>query len=209
MKLTRLYSNEPRLFEPIAFNGVRDAKISVVFASVTKPKDATKDSHNLGKTTLLHLIDFLLLKNIEKDHIFLRHSGLFAKLVFFLELQTSTGQYVTVKETSSQSEGTSYKKVLCALFDLAILRSYSKEHFYHFVYHDGILEGLDVRKRQLVLEVLRESSRRYGIQCIISVIDSDLPRSQSDAKIPFPEDEIILELSDSGQRGRLFKMPEF
>jgi uncharacterized protein YydD (DUF2326 family) len=113
------------------------------------------------------------------------------------------------RETSSQSEGTSYKKVLCALFDLAILRTYSKEPFYHFVYHDGILEGLDVRKRKLVLEVLRETATKFGIQCIISVIDSDLPRTEDDAKIPFPQSEIIVDLSDSGPTGRLFRMREF
>jgi uncharacterized protein YydD (DUF2326 family) len=110
---------------------------------------------------------------------------------------------------SSQSEGTSYKKVLCALFDLAILRTYFNESFYHFVYHDGILEGLDVRKRRLVLQVLRETAGKYGIQCIISVIDSDLPRTADDEKIPFPQNEIILELSDSGPSGRLFRMREF
>jgi uncharacterized protein YydD (DUF2326 family) len=113
------------------------------------------------------------------------------------------------RETSSQSEGTSYKKVLCALFDLAILRTYFKEPFYHFVYHDGILEGLDVRKRKLVLQVLRETATKYAVQCIISVIDSDLPRTEDDAKIPFPQNEIVLDLSDSGTTGRLFRMREF
>ena len=111
-------------------------------------------------------------------------------------------------EASSQSEGTSYKKVLCALFDLAILRTYASERFYHFVYHDGIVEGLDVRKRKLVLQVLRETAKKYGVQCIISVIDSDLPRTEDDAKIPFGADEIILELNDSGPQGRLFRMRE-
>jgi uncharacterized protein YydD (DUF2326 family) len=113
------------------------------------------------------------------------------------------------REASSQSEGTSYKKVLCALFDLAILRTYCREAFYHFVYHDGILEGLDVRKRRLVLQVLRETALKYGVQCIISVIDSDLPRSEDDERIPFPESEIVLDLNDSGPTGRLFRMREF
>ena len=83
------------------------------------------------------------------------------------------------REASSQSEGTSYKKVLCALFDLAILRTYSNESFYHFVYHDGILEGLDVRKRRLVLRVLRETATKYGVQCIISVIEKFAPEVAS------------------------------
>jgi uncharacterized protein YydD (DUF2326 family) len=112
-------------------------------------------------------------------------------------------------EISSQSEGTSYRKVLCALFDLSILRTYAKESFYHFVYHDGILEGLDFRKRRLVLEVLRETSSQSGVQCIISAISDDLPRTETDAKIPFPPAEIVVELNDSGTSGRLFRTREF
>src|SRR6266436_3453077 len=97
MKLRRIYSNQGRLFTPITFNGVRDSNISVVFARITKPKDQTKDSHNLGKTTLVHLIDFLLLKMIDKEHIFLKHAELFAKFVFYLELETPAGSYVTIR----------------------------------------------------------------------------------------------------------------
>jgi uncharacterized protein YydD (DUF2326 family) len=126
-----------------------------------------------------------------------------------LEFKIDTKLPRSSKEVSSQSEGTSYKKLLCALFDLAILRTYSKEPFYHFVYHDGILEGLDVRKRRLVLDVLRESSKSFGIQCIITVIDADLPRDEEDNKVPFPAGEIILDLHDGGPQGRLFKMREF
>jgi uncharacterized protein YydD (DUF2326 family) len=115
----------------------------------------------------------------------------------------------STREVSSQSEGSSYKKLLCALFDLSILRTYSKEAFYHFVYDDGILEGLDVRKRVLLLDVLRESSVSFGIQCIITVIDADLPRDAKDNRIPFPPGETILDLHDGGPKGRLFKMREF
>jgi uncharacterized protein YydD (DUF2326 family) len=115
----------------------------------------------------------------------------------------------SVSHVSSQADGTSYHKLLCALFDLAILRTYSSEPFYHFVYHDGILEGLDIRKRLLVLQVLRETASEFGIQCIITVIDSDLPRDQNDNRIEFDPSEIVLTLSDSGPRGRLFRMREF
>ena len=110
MKLSRIYSNQARLFAPIAFNGVRDANISVVFARITKPKDPTKDSHNLGKTTLVHLIDFLLLKNIEKDHIFLKHGELFTKFVFYLEIQTPKGAYVTIRRAVATHTRASLKR---------------------------------------------------------------------------------------------------
>jgi uncharacterized protein YydD (DUF2326 family) len=36
---------------------------------------------------------------------------------------------------------------ICALFDLALLKVYESAPFFHFVYHDGVLEGLDDRKK--------------------------------------------------------------
>jgi len=112
-------------------------------------------------------------------------------------------------EITSQSEGTTYKKLLCALYDLAILKAFSKSHFFHFVYHDGIFEGLDNRKRQILLDVIREYSCKHQIQHIITTIDTDLPRNENDKKMYFAEDEIILTLSDKGKKGRLFRMDEF
>lgn len=110
---------------------------------------------------------------------------------------------------SSQSEGTSYKNLLCALFDLALLIVMADKPFYRFVYHDGILEGLDTRKRRVLLDLLREISAKYKIQYILSAIDSDLPRSETDQKIDFSPREVVVSLSDQGSKGRLFRMDEF
>jgi uncharacterized protein YydD (DUF2326 family) len=112
-------------------------------------------------------------------------------------------------QATSQGEGTSYKKLLCALFDIAMLRTYADQPFYHFAYHDGIFEGLDTRKRCMLLDVLRETATKYHVQYILSVIDADLPRDEDDKKLPFSPKEIILELHDGGTSGRLFKMKEF
>lgn len=112
-------------------------------------------------------------------------------------------------KASRQSEGKSYKQLLCALFDLAILKAYEDAPFYHFVYHDGILEGLDDRKKRLFLEVVREVIDDAKTQYILSVIDADIPRDAEGERIEFVREEIILKLDDSGDAGRLFKMPEF
>lgn len=48
---------------------------------------------------------------------------------------------------TAESEGTSYEKMLCIAFDLAILNHYHGNGFYRFVYHDGIFEGFDNRKK--------------------------------------------------------------
>jgi uncharacterized protein YydD (DUF2326 family) len=110
---------------------------------------------------------------------------------------------------TNKSKGTSYRKILCALFDLAILRHYSKQKFYHFVYHDGIFEALDNRIKRAFLKIVKESCSEYGIEYILSVIEDDLPRDENDQKIYFTDDEIILRLHDGGPSGRLFRMNEF
>lgn len=112
-------------------------------------------------------------------------------------------------KTSSQSEGTSYKKLVCALFDLALLKVYENASFFHFVYHDGIFEGLDDRKKLALLDVVREQIRSKKTQYIATLIASDLPRIDGSAALPFSEDEIVLRLHDDGPDGRLFKMAEF
>jgi uncharacterized protein YydD (DUF2326 family) len=110
---------------------------------------------------------------------------------------------------SSQSEGTSYKKLICALFDLALLKVYETAPFFHFVYHDGVLEGLDDRKKIALLEVVREQISTKRLQYIFSMIDSDMPRNAQGERLEFRPDEIILRLHDDGADGRVFKMAEF
>lgn len=114
----------------------------------------------------------------------------------------------SLKETD-EGEGTSYKKVLCACFDLALLASYAQQDFYRFVYHDGIFEGLDNRKKVSLLDTARQACDDYGLQYILTVIDADLPRDEKDNKLLFQKEEIARELHDGGGAGRLFRMPSF
>lgn len=111
--------------------------------------------------------------------------------------------------TSSLSEGTSYKKLLCVLFDLALLKVYEDAQFFHFVYHDGVFEALDDRKKVALLSVIREQVASKKTQYIMTLIDSDLPRDADDQRVEFRDNEIVLRLHDSGKDGRLFKMAEF
>jgi uncharacterized protein YydD (DUF2326 family) len=108
---------------------------------------------------------------------------------------------------SSQGEGTSYKKL--ALFDLALLKVYEDVSFFHFVYHDGIFEALDDRKKLALLEVVREQISSKKTQYIMTLIASDLPRVDQKSPPTFAQDEIVLRLHDDGSEGRLFKMAEF
>lgn len=110
---------------------------------------------------------------------------------------------------SSQSEGTSYRKLVCALFDLALLKVYEGAPFFHFAYHDGIFEALDDRRKISFLEVVREQITECKLQYVLTVISTDLPRSPTGKVINFPENEVVLRLHDDGAQGRLFKMAEF
>jgi len=103
---------------------------------------------------------------------------------------------------SSAGHGHTYQKLLCIAFDMAITRAHSKDRFPHFLFHDGVFESLDNRKKVTLLDVIRRYSD-YGIQHIITLIDSDLPKP---ATSTFDDTEIILRLHDENDQGRLFKM---
>ena len=107
--------------------------------------------------------------------------------------------------TTSEAEGKSYKQLLCAAFDLAVARVLLDAKFLRFVFHDGLLEGLDDRIKLNVISALR-SLANLGIQQILTVIDSDLPMTESGDRFSFQDDEIVLTLHDQGPDGRLFRM---
>lgn len=110
---------------------------------------------------------------------------------------------------TSESLGTSYRKLLCACFDITLIQVYSRQPFYHFVYHDGIFEGLDNRKKVNLLNLIRRVCSDNDLQYILTVIDSDVPRDDRDQKYLFDQTEIIRELHDQGDDGRLFKTKLF
>ena len=102
---------------------------------------------------------------------------------------------------TSESKGNTYQRLLCIAFDLAVTRAYFGQNFPTFVYIDGVFDSLDDRKKDLLLEVLREYSS-IGIQIIATTINSQV----QELTTPLTEEEIILILHDDGQSGRLFNM---
>jgi uncharacterized protein YydD (DUF2326 family) len=125
-----------------------------------------------------------------------------------LEFEATILKSSNSTDVTSEDKGTSYRQLLCCAFDMALLSVYRKKGFFRFVYHDGVLEGLDNRKKLKLLEVIRELCSR-GIQYILTVIEADLPRDSSDARIEFPTEEVVQVLSESGDQGRLFRMAKF
>jgi uncharacterized protein YydD (DUF2326 family) len=106
---------------------------------------------------------------------------------------------------TSADRGHTYRKLLCIAFDLAVLRAHLDVRFPRFVFHDGVFESLDDRKKENLLTVFR-SYVDLGIQPIITLIDSDLPVRPEGEPPVFAEGEIILALHDENEQGRLFKM---
>jgi uncharacterized protein YydD (DUF2326 family) len=126
-------------------------------------------------------------------------------LDFHAEFLKSSGS----DEPTSEDRGTSYRKMLCMAFDLAVLRAYYDRPFFRFVYHDGAFETLDDRKKLKLLEVIHRSCEEYNIQYLLSAIEDDLPRDADGTRVEFADSEIIKELNDEGEAGRLFRIRRF
>lgn len=109
MKLSKLYSNH-KDFKNIAFNL---SGINVVYADVITEARDKKNSHDLGKTKLAELIDFLLLKEIDKKHFLLKvkdenEASVFNTHIFYLEIKINSGEYVTIRRGVQQNTKISF-----------------------------------------------------------------------------------------------------
>jgi len=104
MKLSQLYANKN--FKKIVFND----GLNLVVARVTKALDAGKDSHCLGKTTLIEVLDFMLLSRNEKENLFAKHKNKFSNYEFYLEILLNTGKYLTIKRTVQNANKIAFKQ---------------------------------------------------------------------------------------------------
>jgi len=105
---------------------------------------------------------------------------------------------------TSADLGHTYRKLLCIAFDLAVLRAHLEDKFPRFVYHDGVFESLDDRKKENLLGVVRRYAD-LGLQPVITLIDSDLPARAAEDEPVFDQQEIVVLLHDENEQGRLFK----
>lgn len=110
--------------------------------------------------------------------------------------------------STSAGSGHSYNKLLCIAFDLAVVKVYSNTNFPRFVFHDGVFETLDPRKKRRLISILRRYASE-GIQPIVTSIDSDLPDPLDSTPDAIQSSEVIRFLHDDGQSGRLFNLPSW
>ncbi|MFZ2038853.1 MAG: DUF2326 domain-containing protein [Minisyncoccia bacterium] len=108
MKLSKIYSNN-KLMTPIKFNG----GFNVIYGDVEDKKEV-QNEHNLGKTSLVHLIDFLLLKTLNKKHFLSKHKVKFKDWVFYLEIELSKNNYITIKRAVDTATVVSFKEHNCS-----------------------------------------------------------------------------------------------
>ena len=101
---------------------------------------------------------------------------------------------------SSKADGSTYYKILCIAFDLAILINYRTRSHFRFVYHDDIMAGDDYGIKTRLIETVTEISKKYDIQYVFSSIQDDLPSGFDFSK------NTVLRLHDKDDSGKLFKM---
>lgn len=116
---------------------------------------------------------------------------------------------VGMVDETTVNKGHSYTKLMSAVLDASLLTHYSEQGYYRFAYHDGIYESLEDRVKLKLLDKWRELSELHDLQLIITVLDSDIPEGEDGQKVHFKDEEIIRELHDRGDSGRLFRMPKF
>lgn len=108
----------------------------------------------------------------------------------------------TENEETAQNLGHTYRKILCACFDLAIIKNYTHKSFYRVIYHDGCLESLDPRKQKKYFELVKRLANEHDIQYIMTCLSSDVP---SEEKYLLGDETVAVRLSDiDNNEGRLF-----
>ena len=99
MKLVKIYANKN--FKNIEF----EPEFNVVMATIFE-KQRKKDTHNLGKTSLIHVINFILLGSFSKK-IF--GNKIFNGVIFYGELALNNCSYLIIKREIDTNTKISFK----------------------------------------------------------------------------------------------------
>lgn len=119
-------------------------------------------------------------------------------------ISCSVGFLDAAGKATQESDGNTYKKLLCIAFDMAVLEAHAHLRYPHFVFHDGIFEALDNALKWKLLDQVIESTK-MGIQHIITMIESDLPPGIDIDTFLKGNGKVVLTLSDENDNGLLFK----
>ena len=101
MKISKIYSNKN--FKNIEFNERFNAIVAFI------ESDKKEDTHNLGKTSLIRVIDFLLLSSFDKNTDKLLGNDIFIGQEFYGELKLNSGKYLLIKRSINTPTKISFK----------------------------------------------------------------------------------------------------
>jgi len=106
MRVSRFYSDQADAFPPIDFvDG-----LNVVLAEIRLPQNRSRDTHNLGKSTLGRLLDFGFLAGRDAKFFLFKYPERFDAYTFFLEIELHDGSYVTVRRSVANHSRVAFKK---------------------------------------------------------------------------------------------------
>lgn len=108
MKLSKIYANNHK-FKSIIFND----GFNVIYGNIDNETDQDTgkvQEHNIGKTSLVYLIDFLLLKEVKNNNFFGKHGKRFSDWVFFLEIELNDKEHLTICRAVNPNTKISFKK---------------------------------------------------------------------------------------------------
>ena len=104
---------------------------------------------------------------------------------------------------TSEDDGGTYKGILMACFCLAIASHYSHFRYHKFLFQDGMLEGGDNRKKELVIKTIKDFCEKYDLQYITTAIEDEI--NNDEVKKLLNKENIIAKLTDEDNgSGTLF-----
>ena len=68
---------------------------------------------------------------------------------------------------TAEDDGGTYKGILMACFCLSVASYYSQFRYHKFLFQDGMLEGGDNRKKELVIKTIKDLCTKYDLQYIV------------------------------------------
>lgn len=167
MRLSKLYSNN-KDFKLVEFK--EGLNVIVGYGD----KLSSNDSHNLGKTSVLKLVDYMLLKDTakSKDHFFNTKKEFFQNYEFYLEIELNSKKYITIKRSVKD------KKIAIKIHEIKY-QNYVNEKIWDF-------ENLTLSKgkeklNELFLFDLKSNYRKF-LKFIL--------RTQKEYNFKFKKDEV-------------------
>jgi uncharacterized protein YydD (DUF2326 family) len=162
MKLSRLYSSKPDLFEPVEFV----QGLNVVMVENRLPENRNKDARRLGQTALGRLLDFGFLGQREPEFFLFKRLELFKDFIFFLEIELEEASFVTIRRGVAEAAKISFKRHAAGRQDWSGLPLAEWDHQdMPLERARALLDGL------LDWRALKPWSFRQGLGCLLGAQD--------------------------------------